>query len=88
MSFLFFPQLLQSYIAAAVVKELGQPLVTFTMIQEALLSQLPTTKYKTAGAVKRRLNILLRKKVELSNNLSVCVMETIQEMVSWEKMGA
>ena len=68
------------------MKELGRPLVTFTMIQEALLSQLPTTKYKTVVAVKRRINILLRKKVELSNNLSVCVFETIQEMVSWNEV--
>lgn len=78
---IFCLQLLLNYLTSAVMKEIGQPPVTYTLIQEAFFREFPTSKYKSVSAVKRRLNALFKKKVELSANLHICVTETIHEMV-------
>ena len=63
------------------MKELGQPLVTYSMILDAFQSEFPTSGYKTVTTLKRRLNVLIRKKVELAANMEIFVTETIHMMV-------
>lgn len=63
------------------MKELGQPLVTYTMILDAFQSEFPMSGYKNVTTLKRRLNALVRKKVELAANMEIFVTETIHMMV-------
>ena len=63
------------------MKELGQPLVTYTMILDAFQREFPSSGYKNAVTLKRRLNTLVRKKVEVAANVDVFVSETIHMMV-------
>ena len=63
------------------MKELGQPLVTYSMILDAFQREFPSSGYKNAVTLKRRLNTLVRKKVEVAANVDVFVSETIHMMV-------
>lgn len=63
------------------MRELGQPPVTYSMVRDAFHSEFPMSKYKPLGALKRRLNVLIKKKVELAANLQIFVTETIHDMV-------
>lgn len=81
MQIIFSPQLLQAYLTSVVMKELGQPQVTYSMILDAFQSEFPTSGYKNATTLKRRLNTLVRKKAELATNVEMFVTETIHMMV-------
>ena len=64
------------------MKELGQPLVTYSTILSSFHSKFPSSAYKNATALKRRLNALVKKKVELAANMELFVTETLHMMVS------
>ena len=51
------------------------------MILDAFQREFPSSGYKNAVTLKRRLNTLVRKKVEVAANVDVFVSETIHMMV-------
>jgi hypothetical protein len=63
------------------MKELGQPLVTYAMILDAFQNAFPSSGYKNVVTLKRRLNTLIRKRVEVAANVEIFVTETIHMMV-------
>lgn len=63
------------------MKKLEQPLVTYSMIQDAFHSEFPSSGYKSLTAIKRRLNTLIRKRAELAGNMEMFVSDIIHMMV-------